>query len=70
MAVQGIAKVNVVTDPEEIRRSGSPMDKPFLRIEFANKMIVEVSTNLAEMIGGVGAGLRKRYEDPLAGDPK
>lgn len=62
MTVQRIAVVDVVDDPDEIRRCGSPLGKPFLRIRFQNHVVVEMSTNLAEMIGGAGAGLRKRGE--------
>ena len=37
--------------------------KPYLRLEFPDGMTIEITTNLAEMIGGCGKGARERYED-------
>lgn len=55
------ASVAVVDDPAELDRS--PKRKPFLRVVFDDGTVVEMTTNLAEMIGGAGAGLRMREED-------
>jgi hypothetical protein len=65
--VEGIASLFVIDDPDEIAASDSPGGKPFLRVEFNNGVKVSLSTNLAEMIGGAGAGVRKRYEDRIKG---
>lgn len=46
--------------------SDSPLGKSYLRATFPTEtgdVTVCISTNLAEMIGGAGAGLRKRRED-------
>lgn len=61
MAVQGRAKLEIIDDPNEIMKNESPAFKPFLRITFDNGFTVDISTNIAEMIGGAGAGIRKRY---------
>ena len=37
-------------------------NKPYLEIDF-NGVTINISTNLAEMIGGVGKGARLRHED-------
>ena len=37
--------------------------KPYLRLEFPGGTTIEITTNLAEMIGGCGKGARERYED-------
>lgn len=37
--------------------------KPYLRLEFPDGVVVQITTNLAEMIGGAGAGARQRFED-------
>ena len=42
-------------------------NKPYLEIDF-NGVTVNISTNLAEMIGGLGKGARLRHED-LKGKP-
>jgi hypothetical protein len=62
MTVQGIADVEIVSDPAEIANAKSPKGKPFLRIKFEGGVSVDITTNLAEMIGGAGAGTRLRYE--------
>ena len=59
--VNGYAKLNLIDDPKECERS--PKRKPFIRAEFEDGTVVEMTTNIAEMIGGAGAGLRKRWED-------
>lgn len=61
--VQGMCQVNVISDPKQIAKSDSPNGKPFLSLTFENGVTVHVTTNLAEMIGGAGAGLRHRTED-------
>lgn len=65
MSVEGHINVSVVDDPDEIRRCNSPKGKPFLRLTFADGTVKDITTNLAEMLGGAGAGTRKRYEDSL-----
>lgn len=61
--VQGVCDVLVIDDPALIKAQQSPSGKPFLRLTFDYGFVVDISTNLAEMIGGVGAGVRKREED-------
>jgi hypothetical protein len=61
MVVQGHAQINIVDDPTEIREHGSPKNKPFLRVRFDDGTVVNITTNLAEMIGGCGAGVRQRH---------
>lgn len=56
----------VVADPAEIARSDSPLAKSYLRITFTmldgSTVTHAISSNLAEMIGGLGAGVRGRRE--------
>lgn len=59
--VQAVCDVLVIENPEELALS--PAGKPFLRLSFPNGIKVDITTNLAEMIGGCGAGLRLRLED-------
>ena len=61
MAVQGYAQVNVIEDAGEVAENDSPAGKPFLRLKFSDGTAVDITTNLAEMIGGVGAGVRTRH---------
>ena len=63
MAVQSFVDMKVIDDPNEVMENNSPLGKPFLRLTFPNGTTVDISTNIAEMIGGAGAGLRKRWED-------
>lgn len=63
----GAARVVCIDDPKEIANHGSPHGKSFLRVTFEDpvtgaRVTVNLSTNLAEMIGGAGAGLRQRRE--------
>lgn len=51
--VNGMASVIVAEDAKE----------PYLRITLEDGREVEMSTNLAEMIGGAAAGLRQRTEE-------
>lgn len=37
--------------------------KPYLILEFPAGTTVAITTNLAELIGGVGAGTRQRWEE-------
>jgi hypothetical protein len=62
MTVHGQVQVNTVDDPAEAVLAGSPLGKPFLRLEFPDGVVVNITTNLAEMIGGCGSGLRQRHE--------
>jgi hypothetical protein len=61
--VNGLAEVAMIESPEGIAKAESPLGKPFLRVKFENGLVVDMTTNLAEMLGGLGAGLRKRHED-------
>jgi hypothetical protein len=61
--VIGNCVIKPIYDDVEITRAESPLGKPFLRLEFPGGVSIPISTNLAEMIGGVGAGVRKRWED-------
>lgn len=39
-------------------------EKPFLRVKLApDGPTIDISTNLAEMIGDIGLGARKRFEE-------
>jgi hypothetical protein len=66
MNVQGVCQVNAIDDEYTIRRLRSPGGKPFLRLTFEDGVVLDITTNLAEMIGGIGAGLRQREEDKRA----
>jgi hypothetical protein len=58
------AEVKIEDDPGELHRLGSPRGKPVLRIRLLpDGPELIMSCNLAEMIGGVGAGARQRWED-------
>lgn len=59
--VHGQADLLIVDDPAEIAANQSPAGKPFLRVTFPGLPPIDITTNLAEMIGGVGAGCCKRY---------
>ncbi len=61
--VQGMCQVDVVDDPLDIQMYNADVGKPFLRCTFPNGQVVLMSFNIAEMIGGVGAGARQRFED-------
>lgn len=63
MRVQGICQILVVNDKGAIEAAGSPEGKPYLKLVFPNGFQVNITTNLAEMIGGVGAGVRQRMEE-------
>lgn len=56
--IHGIANVRV--------RDGADCDphtgKPYLEVTFGD-VVVCMTTNLAEMLGGAGSGTRKRFED-------
>ena len=58
--VNGIASVHVIEDKAEIERCQSPKDKPFIRVTFEDKTVVDLTLTLAEMIGAVGAGTNQR----------
>jgi hypothetical protein len=64
--VRGMCTVDIVDDPKAIAAGNSPKGKPFLRLTFPGLEPIDITTNLAEMIGGAGAGLRKRQEDEEA----
>jgi hypothetical protein len=54
--IYGIVTLNIV--------HGDPhTGKPFLRLTFPDGVVINITTNIAEMIGGAGAGARLRYED-------
>lgn len=65
MAVQGMCDLSVVTDLAEIKKQNSALDKPFLRLAFPNGITIDISTNLAEMIGGIGKGARERHSSKI-----
>lgn len=56
-----VTNVIVVDDTKAINDAQPPKGKPFLKFEDGTEVLM--TTNLAEMIGGVGAGARLRYED-------
>jgi len=59
--VHGRAQLLIVDDPAEIAVNESPAGKPFLRVTFPGLDPIDITTNIAEMIGGAGAGCRQRY---------
>ena len=58
-------RIQLVDDPAAIAAAGSPHGKPFLRLIAPDGTALEVTTNIAEMIGGAAKGLRERYEEAL-----
>lgn len=65
MTVHAVATVDIVDSPQEIAKAQPPKFKPFLRVTLEGLPPFDITTNLAEMIGGAGTGLRKRYEAKL-----
>ena len=60
--VTGAAQVDIIDDPLEIARVRSPAGKPFLRVRLLDaKITVDLTLNLAEMIGGAARGAQIRY---------
>lgn len=57
----GIADVKIIDDPKEIENVGALAGKAFLRVTFESGECVNMSLNLAEMIGGIGAGANQRF---------
>lgn len=53
--VHGVVSLKIITDDD---------GKPYLEIA-AEDIILNITTNVAEMIGGIGKGARLRYEDQL-----
>ena len=47
----------------KVMKNDPRIGKPYLRLEFPDGMTIDITTNLAEMIGGCGKGARERYED-------
>lgn len=62
MKVHGQVEINIVDD-EDVCKKLSPKGKPFIKMTFPDGSIQCITTNVAEMIGGIGAGTRKRWED-------
>jgi hypothetical protein len=59
--VHGTATIRIIDDPETIATiSDAPFGKPYLRLTIG-ETTVAVTTNLAEMIGQTGAGVRERH---------
>lgn len=56
VTVHGTAKV-------EIFQPDPATGKPYLRLEFPDGMVVRVTLNIMEMLGGAAAGARKRWEE-------
>lgn len=56
-------QIDVVDDEVKIREANSPLGKSFLQLTFPSGEVLCITTNLAEMIGGAGKGLRLRRED-------
>jgi len=67
MTVHAVATIIVIDSPDGIERAKSPAGKPFLRVTFEGGAVVDMTTTLAEMLGGVGSGTRQRFEDKAAG---
>lgn len=65
--VNGVVTAHVIDSGPEL--DGSPMRKPFLRLKFEDGRTVDLTTNVAEMIGGLGKGTRERHSGmPTDGD--
>lgn len=62
MPVIGVASITAIDSPEAIEKAGSPAGKPFLRVQFHGGPTVDLTCNLAEMLGGAAKGTRERYE--------
>lgn len=67
MIINGMCDVEIVSEPEELRAAG--VDKPFLRLKNLRDVndqpvTVELTLNLAHMIGGVAAGAAERFGLP------
>jgi hypothetical protein len=72
--VRAMCDLIIVDDPAEIARGGSPAGKPFLRLRFhegPERQIVDVdiTLNLAEMIGGAARGAQGGF-DAYRGGPR
>lgn len=65
MGVIGVVDLKLIDDPAEIERCQSPKGKPFIRLTTPDGVSIDITTNIAEMIGGAGSGLRKRWEDRM-----
>ncbi len=68
--VHGMLEMIVVDDREEIAKAefygkGQPPTKPYLRLVLPGGQSIAITTNIAEMIGGAGKGLRERWEESL-----
>lgn len=60
MAVNGIANLQIIEDPDMIRDAKSPKGKAFIRVEFEDGQKVAMTLTLAEMIGGAAQGVQRR----------
>jgi hypothetical protein len=69
--INGMCAVEIVSDPAELARAG--VDKPFLRLVDVVARLpggtevpvtVELTINLAHMIGGTAAGAAERFGLP------
>lgn len=59
--------LEVINDPAEIQKANSPKGKPFLKMTFPDGRQYLMTTNVAEMIGAAGKGLRERFEEETHG---
>jgi hypothetical protein len=66
--INGMCDLEIVSDPAELARAG--VDKPFLRLKnlkAANgggSITIELTLNLAHMIGGAAKGAAERFKLP------
>jgi hypothetical protein len=58
--VNGMADVRVIDDTKSIQAAESPAGKAFLRIKFEDGKQVDMTLNLAQMIGGAARGASQR----------
>jgi hypothetical protein len=58
-----LSRANVEQVWDALERRRSPSGSPFLRVTFDNGTVLDMTTNLAEMLGEAGARTRQRYED-------
>jgi hypothetical protein len=61
--VHGIVNLEIVTDPAEIEKALSrPRASRSCALTTPAGQVLEITTNLGEMIGGAAAGARARWE--------
>jgi hypothetical protein len=65
--VNGLVDIEIITDPDHLRLAGQT--KPFIRLRHVRtttgmEVSVDLTVNLAHMIGGLAAGVAERFDLP------